>query len=410
MTSQILVVDDEDMVREMQISALSREGYACHAAQNADEACRILMDQEIDLALIDINMPGRSGVELLKELKQTNPDTAVLMATAVDNLDTAMFCLQVGADDYITKPFNLDRVLESVQQALKNRRKTLESRAYLRDLEEKVQEQSEQLQMSRSMIVQQEKMAAIGQLASGIAHEINNPIGFISSNLRTLSKYLEKITDFIHALEIALKSPNEEKAKAHLENVRRKIKLDFVLEDIRDLLEESLDGTERMQKIVQGLKSFSRVGDAEQKPADVNECLESAINIAWNEIKYKATLKRKLGDLPLTKCYPQPLSQVFMNLLVNAAQAIESQGEIRVKTWCDGENIFASITDTGCGIPEENLGRLFEPFFSTKEAGKGTGLGMSIAAEIMQKHKGAITVDSEVDKGSTFTVKLPILD
>jgi two-component system NtrC family sensor kinase len=179
-------------------------------------------------------------------------------------------------------------------------------------------------------------------------------------------------------------------------------------EDIKGLITESLDGSERVRKIVQGLKSFARVDEAEYKYADINECIESTINIVWNELKYKATLKKDYGNLPLTKCYPQQINQVFMNLLINAGHAIESQGEITIKTWAEDGSIWVAISDTGHGIPKEDLNKIFEPFFTTKEVGKGTGLGLSITYEIVQKHDGEITVESEVGKGTTFTVRLPI--
>jgi two-component system NtrC family sensor kinase len=164
-----------------------------------------------------------------------------------------------------------------------------------------------------------------------------------------------------------------------------------------------------VQKIVQGLKHFARVDEAGYKYADLNECIESTVNIVWNELKYKATLKKDYGKLPLTKCFPQQMNQVFMNLLINAVHAIEKQGEITIKTWEEDGSILAAISDTGRGIPKEDLNKIFEPFFTTKEVGKGTGLGLGITYEIVQKHNGEIAVKSEVGKGTTFTVRIPIV-
>jgi two-component system, NtrC family, sensor kinase len=175
------------------------------------------------------------------------------------------------------------------------------------------------------------------------------------------------------------------------------------------VITESLDGSERVKKIVQGLKRFARMDEAEHKSADINECIESTINIVWNELKYKATLKKDYGNVPLTKCYPQQMNQVFMNLLINAGHAIEKQGEITIKTRDEDGAIWVEISDTGCGIPKESLDKIFEPFFTTKEVGKGTGLGLSITYEIVQKHNGEIAVKSEVGKGTTFTVRIPIV-
>ena len=189
---------------------------------------------------------------------------------------------------------------------------------------------------------------------------------------------------------------------------RQALKVDYSLEDAAQLLVESVDGVDRVRKIVQDLKSFSRVDEADYKMADVNACIESTVNIVWNELKYKATLSKEYGNLPPTRCFPQQLNQVFMNLLVNATQAIEKQGEITVKTWHENGSIVATVSDTGCGIAAQNLNRIFEPFFTTKEVGKGTGLGLSITYDIVKKHGGEISVQSEPGKGTTFTVRIPV--
>ena len=253
-------------------------------------------------------------------------------------------------------------------------------------------------------------MASIGQLAAGIAHEINNPMGFISSNLGTLKKYLGKRSEYMSAQEQLLDQINDKTALAELNEKRKALKIDFIAEDIKDLINESLEGAERVKKIVQDLKSFSRVDQAEYKHADLNECIESTINIVWNELKYKATVEKEYGDIPHTKCFPQQLNQVFMNLLINAAHAIEKHGTITVKTLREGDSIFISISDTGRGIEPRIVNRIFEPFYTTKEVGKGTGLGLSITYDIIKKHGGEIAVRSEVGIGSTFTVRIPIVE
>lgn len=274
------------------------------------------------------------------------------------------------------------------------------------ELAEALKEKNAELKAAQSQMLQREKMASIGQLAAGVAHEINNPVGFITSNLGTLSKYIDRFTEYIDALKKAIKDEYEEELK----ELNKKLKIDFVADDAKDLIIESLDGTDRVGKIVTGLKSFSRIDEAEHKQADINECLESTINIIWNELKYKAKINKEYGELPLTKCYPQQLNQVFMNLLINASHAIEKQGEIGIKTWHQDNSIHVSISDTGSGISPENLPKLFEPFFTTKKVGKGTGLGLSISYDIVKKHEGDITVDSEIGRGTTFTIQLPVVE
>ncbi len=264
------------------------------------------------------------------------------------------------------------------------------------------------LKASQSQLLQQEKMASIGQLAAGVAHEINNPVGFVTSNLGTLYKYMQRMVEYFTGLTEIINNAGQQETVATINSLRKKLKIDFVVEDSRELIKESLDGVERVRKIVQNLKNFSRVDQSKCVKADINQCLEETLNIVWNELKYKSTVNKEYGELPLIECYPQQLNQVFMNFLVNAAHAIDKQGEITIKTWADGGNIYAAVSDTGSGIPQENLNRLFEPFFTTKEVGKGTGLGLSIAYDIVKKHNGEIVVDSVVGKGSTFTVKIPI--
>jgi len=187
------------------------------------------------------------------------------------------------------------------------------------------------------------------------------------------------------------------------------VKLDYILEDAKILLKESLDGSDRVKKIVHELNSFSRMDEEEYKKADINECIESAITIVWNELKYKSKLEKNYGSLPPTMCYLRQMNQVFVNLLINAVNAIVEKGVIAVKTWYRDGFIWIEVSDTGIGIPGKNLARIFEPFFTTKEAGKGTGLGLSITYEIIQRHKGEITVASEAGEGTTFTIKIPVV-
>jgi PAS domain S-box-containing protein len=261
-----------------------------------------------------------------------------------------------------------------------------------------------ELKSAQSRILQQEKLASVGQLAAGIAHEINNPMGFIISNINTLNKYLAKIWRYVGTLE-GVAAPGRE-----IEEERKTLKIAFIREDTGSLIAESLEGAERVKKIVQDLKSFSRLDEAEYKFADINAGLESTINIVWNELKYKVSMVKQYGELPLTKCNPGQLNQVFMNILVNAAQAIETSGEIFLKTWSEDRKIYILISDTGCGMPHETMEKIFEPFYTTKDVGKGTGLGLSIAYDIVKKHNGDIRVESEIGRGTSFTIIIPVVE
>ncbi len=284
---------------------------------------------------------------------------------------------------------------------------TMHDSTELRTATEQLQVAYDNLEKTQMKVFQQEKLASIGQLAAGVAHEINNPMGFISSNLTSLKKYGVRLDEYIAALQGSLFSCSNHPDLSEIDALRQKLKVDYIISDITQLIDESLDGAERVRKIVADLKSFSRVDDAKFTPARINDCLDSTINIVWNELKYVADIDRQYGELPMVPCYPQQLNQVFMNLLINAAHAMTGRGMITVKTWHDDQNIFVAISDTGKGIPSEHLERIFEPFFTTKEVGKGTGLGLSICYDIIKKHNGEISVASTLGAGSTFTVRLP---
>jgi two-component system NtrC family sensor kinase len=257
-------------------------------------------------------------------------------------------------------------------------------------------------------VFQQEKMASIGQLAAGVAHEINNPMGFITSNLITLKKYLERLVEYINAGDAAIESCSSGESEK-LKELRKRLKIDYITTDSSQLVSESTEGASRVRRIVQDLMSLSRLDKTEAIRVNLNESLETTLNVAWNEIRYITSINREFGDIPEIRCYPQQLNQVFLNILLNAAHAMEGrEGSITIRTWCESNEAFVSVTDTGYGIPDDIRLRIFEPFFTTKEVGKGTGLGLSISYDIIKKHGGNISVVSKVGKGTTFTVSLPI--
>jgi signal transduction histidine kinase len=252
-------------------------------------------------------------------------------------------------------------------------------------------------------------MASIGQLAAGVAHEINNPIGYVHSNIGTLREYMTSLFGMLKAYGAALASPDPASHREELRAQREKLDIDFILGDLPQLLDESREGIERVTRIVQDLKEFSHVGRNEtMRAADLVKGLESTLNIVWNDLKYKAKVERIYGDMPAVECHASEINQVFMNLLINAGQAIAERGVITLACGVDGEEAWISIADTGCGIPEETLGRIFDPFYTTKPIGRGTGLGLAISYRIVEKHHGRIEVESTVGQGTTFRVVLPV--
>lgn len=265
------------------------------------------------------------------------------------------------------------------------------------------------LEDAHCQLLQSEKLASIGQLAAGVAHEINNPICFVNANLSSLKDYAGKLLMVLDAYESCDAHLQQDAAIAErLQQVRKDADIDFVRSDIGALITESLEGTERVRIIVQDLRDFSRAGEAVWEWANLHVCLDSTLNVVRNEIRYKAEVIRDYGVLPQVECYPSQLNQVFMNLLINGAQSIAGQGTITIRTGTEGEQVWVAISDTGSGIAPENMARIFDPFFTTKPVGKGTGLGLSLCYGIVERHGGRIDVRSALGEGTTFTIRLPI--
>lgn len=267
----------------------------------------------------------------------------------------------------------------------------------------------EQLKMAQAQLMQSEKLASIGQLAAGVAHEINNPIGFVNANLNTLGNYVATLLEGIKLYQCVTNGnlPSSV-AQSEVQAFEERADLQFLSEDVTELLAESNEGLQRVKNIVQSLKDFSRTGESNWQMADLHRGLDSTLNIANNELKYKVTIIKQYGELPMVKCLASELNQVFMNLLVNAAQAIQERGSVTIRTERCGPRVAVCISDTGHGIAPEHINRIFEPFFTTKPVGSGTGLGLSLSYGIIKKHGGDIHVSSETGKGTTFRIELPI--
>jgi PAS domain S-box-containing protein len=313
-----------------------------------------------------------------------------------------------------TKLLRQDQTTFPVEISLKNI--DLGDRKYqlamARDLSARNEMLHQKMDMERQLI-QSEKMASVGQLSAGIAHEINNPISFITSNLGTMGEYVKDLTvliteyrNFVKMVEVE----DEYLREKHLALTMLEEEMEgaYILKDLKDVVAESLEGADRIRRIVQDMKSFAHPGEDALKSTDINKGLDSTLNIAWNELKYKVKLVKKYGELEPVLCYPQQINQVFMNIIVNAGQAIEKEGVITIATSKRRDIVHIEISDTGAGMDKDVVGHIFEPFFTTKEVGKGTGLGLNVAYNIIKKHNGTINVESCIGKGTAFTITLPI--
>ncbi|MEY4720138.1 MAG: hypothetical protein RL563_2756 [Pseudomonadota bacterium] len=410
--STILLVDDDAINLTVFGKSLS-EYYEVLVANNGERALRLAQnDPKPDLILLDVMMPVMDGYQVLEQLK-ANPatqDIPVIYVTALSANSNEEHGLELGAVDYIYKPCNISILLARVRTQLELKK----SRDWLQNqnmyLEAEIQRRQQENQQVQLQLLQSEKLAAIGQLAAGIAHEINNPIGFINSNLGTLKTYWDDLMSLFNAID-ALTSDEcfRPEALEQLKQLQHTKNFDYLRQDIPELITESLEGLSRVKSIVQDLKNFSHAEENQWDLADLHKGLDSTLNIIWNELKYHCTIHKHYGDIPEIYCLPLQLNQVFMNLLINAGQAIQSHGDIHITTGKLGDHeVWVEITDTGDGIPPELINRLCEPFFTTKPVGKGTGLGLSISQNIIKKHHGRMEITSQMGQGTTFRILLPI--
>jgi signal transduction histidine kinase len=367
----VLVVDDESSLRTILSFVVQRVGAEPVVAGDAAAARQLAMKQEFSCAIIDKNLPGESGIEFLKWLRQAQPECNAIIVTAYGNMDSAIEALRLGAFDYHLKPFEVDTLAHRVKLALEQRRMRVE-RAHM-----------------QAMLVQTDRLASLGMLAAGVVHEVNTPLSYILSNLDWLDEEVPALR-----MEVMRKTG---RPGAELPGVAERLAaVESTLRDIRE-------GADRVRHIARDVRAFAREPSDPNTLVDLREVLEAALKMASVQIRYRARVVRASESR---------LAQVFLNLVVNAAQAIPedspSENEIRVRltTGPKGE-VCAEVTDTGAGIAPEHLPHLFEPFFTTKPQGEGTGLGLFICKSIIESFDGTITVESKPGVGTTLRLLLP---
>ncbi|HSX59558.1 MAG TPA: ATP-binding protein [Tahibacter sp.] len=332
----------------------------------------------------------------------TNLVSLVVMATTVHVKYCRGILLQLKINEINSQLQDLNRQLKGEVQ------ERMAAVAELKVRNEDLEALNQRMATTQARLLQSEKMASIGQLAAGIAHEINNPITFVRSNLHSLANYLTDLVAVMKAYEDVASAREDGAERRKLAELKRSTDIGNVLDDIPPLIAESSDGLSRVEKIVKDLKKFSNVDRSAWQFIDLHDSIDTTLSVAAHEITTKADVVREYGTLPPVACLPGQINQVFLNLLINAAQSHTGRGTITIRTGRDGDAVWVQIEDTGNGIPADHLARIFDPFFTTKKAGVGPGLGLSVSYNIVQQHGGTLDVTSEVGKGSTFTVRLPI--
>lgn len=312
--------------------------------------------------------------------------------------------LEATLREYERTTHMLERMRRKMEQEIEERK---QAQARLEQEKEEQRKLIHQLEEAHVQLLQSEKLASIGQLAAGVAHEINNPIGFVHANLNTLKRWVQGLLQLISAYD-QVRGQLGEDAQSSLAASRQRADFDYVSDDILPLIDDSLEGSMRVRRIVQDLRDFSRPGSEAWESSDLHAGLESTLNVIHNEIKYKATVVRAYGELPHVECIPSQLNQVFMNLLLNAVQAIPERGVITIGSRSGNGWVSVDIADDGIGMPPEVVSRIFDPFFTTKPVGQGTGLGLSVSHSIVKRHGGRIEVITRPGQGTTFVVTLPV--
>lgn len=428
--ARVLFVDDDPILRTQIKHLASKFVSEIRIAADGIEGLETWRQWRPNVIVTDIFMPRMDGLAMSEAIRAEDPEAQIIVITSDQESDNLRRALLIGVERYIIKPVDMHLLADAIGKCVRDQQQIEELRltrqvvklteALQEQLREKQRaeaalqrEKTEQLVLikrleeAHNQLLQSEKMASIGQLAAGVAHEINNPVGYVNSNLGALQRYVEQILALLavydaHEAELATAS------RAEIDALKREIDFAFLRQDVSDLLVESLGGLQRVKRIVQDLKDFSHVSDAEMQWANLEAGLESTLNVVWNELKYKAEVSKDYGQLPEVECIPSQINQVFMNLLVNAAQSIKEHGKITLRTRELGDFACIEVSDTGSGIAPEIINRIFDPFFTTKPIGAGTGLGLSVTHSIINKHHGRIEVASELGQGTTFRVFIPI--
>ncbi|MGB3236863.1 MAG: response regulator [Geitlerinemataceae cyanobacterium] len=424
--AEILIVDDTPNNLRLLSDMLSDRGYEVRKAIDGQMALTSARVEPPDLILLDIVMPDIDGYGVCQALK-SDPKTChipVIFLSALDDPLDKVKAFQVGGIDYITKPFQIEEVLARVQSQLTIRYLTQNLEAQVAKRTEQLTQALQDLQEAELQLVQTEKMATLGQLISGIAHEINNPVGFIEGNLDLVNKEVKNLLNHLHLYQKNVPNPG-----AEIEENAEKIDLEYLVDELPEMMGSMKLGTDRIRQLSISLRLFSRADPSQKITANLHEGIDSTLVILKHRLKAhknrpEIQIIKKYGDVPPIKCYPNQLNQVFMNLLANSIDAIDEFGEVRsyaemvrfshhivIRTAIssDRTQVAIEISDNGPGMSPEVTERIFDRLFTTKPPGKGTGLGLPISRQIIvDKHKGQIRCSSILGEGTKFMIEIPV--
>lgn len=388
----ILVVDDERAFLDSVARMLRLEGDVDYTlVAESSQVPALLEEKTFDVALLDITMPGLGGMELLEIIKARSPRTECIMITAHDSVPLVIAAIKQGAYNYLIKPIGPAQLAHAMERALEHQ-VLLDASAQQEELERKVRA-AEQAKKDLELVLS-EKMGALGQLVAGVTHEVNTPLGAICSTSKTLGLALARLNEALDRNYPGARKNNHDISKA--------------LETIAQASSVITSGGDRVAKIVARLGTFARLDEADFKPIDIHQGIDDVLALLAHQITETVQITKDYGELPQIPCYPRQLNQVFMNLLLNARQAIDGQGTIGIRTSRVGDQVQIVFRDSGRGIPADKLNQIFDPGYTTRGVGVGAGLGLSICYRIVvDKHNGELRVDSEEGKGTCVTVVLP---
>jgi signal transduction histidine kinase len=403
-------------MRELLAHLLSHE-FRVRGARNGREALDAVRERAPDLVLTDVMMPEMSGTELCRVLK-ASPQTRgipVVLVTSKAEREMKVKGLELGADDYVTKPFHPRELLARVRSLVRLHRlqaQLEEQNRALQETNERLGRTLEELKAAEVQLVQAERLAAVGELAAGIAHEVNNPVNFALNAIRMLKSHVASLRDVASAVaSLELDDPAKLRSRAkELDHLRAELNVQEVAQDLAELVEIATEGLERTQRLVGDLKDFAGPQRSEHGPVDLERCLRSTVQLLGHSLQ-RAGVRVDVqieGNLPRVHGDAGALNQVFLNLLKNAGEALETRGgRIGVDARCEGRTVLVEIRDDGPGVAAEVRARLFDPFVSTKDAGRGTGLGLSISHRIVTEHGGTLELRSGPGEGAVFLIRLP---